>query len=218
MNAEDVAQYLKDHPEFFTENAQLLTEISLPHPHGGRAISIGERQILALREKIRLLESKLAELIQFGEENDAIGDKVHRASLALLMARDLEGMLHAVQFNLREDFAVPHVLLRLWAVGDDVPAQPEFSGVSKELRQFVENLTNPYCGPHAVYETAGLFGEDAERLQSFAMVALRGEQTFGLLVLASEDAERFYPEMGTLYLKRLGELVSVGLMRHLGAG
>ncbi len=218
MKSEDVAEYLKAHPEFFAENAPLLADVSLPHPHGGRAISIGERQILALREKIRLLESKLAELIQFGEENDAIGDKVHRVSLALLMARNLDALMHAVYFNLREDFAVPHVLLRLWGGAPARPDLPEFSEVSKELRVFTENLTNPYCGPHAVYETASLFGEDAERLLSFAMVALRAEQTFGLLVLASEDAERFYPEMGTLYLKRLGELVSVAFMRHLGEG
>jgi hypothetical protein len=47
------------------------------------------------------------------------------------------------------------------------------------------------------------------------MVALRGENAFGLLVMASEDAQRFYPEMGTLYLKRIGELVSVALLRYL---
>lgn len=218
MKSEDVAEYLKTHPEFFAENGPLLADISLPHPHGDRAISIGERQLLALREKIRLLESRLVELIQFGEENDAIGDRVHRVSLALLTARNLDALLHAIYFNLREDFAVPHVLLRLWGGTPANPDTAEFSPVSNELRGFTENLAHPYCGPHAVYETGSLFGEDSERLASFAMVALRAEQTFGLLVLASEDPERFYPEMGTLYLKRLGELVSVALMRHLNEG
>ena len=46
-------------------------------------------------------------------------------------------------------------------------------------------------------------------------VALKGENAFGLLAMASEDARRFYPEMGTLYLKRIGELVSVALLRHI---
>jgi len=36
----------------------------------------------------------------------------------------------------------------------------------------------------------------------------KNSQAFGLLAMASEDARRFYPEMGTLYLKRLGELGS----------
>ena len=38
---------------------------------------------------------------------------------------------------------------------------------------------------------------------------------FGILVLASEDPQRFYPEMGTLYLARIGELVAAALSRCL---
>ena len=215
MKAEDVAAYLKEHPEFYEEHAYLLMDISIPHPHGGRAISIGERQVLALREKVKVLESKLGELIQFGEENDAVGEKVHRITLALMMARDLESLLYSIYFNLREDFAVPHVALRLWGDITQFPELPEFAPVSNELRVYADNLTNPSCGAHALYDTMNWFGENSDHLRSYAMVTLREEQAFGLLVLASEDPERFYPEMGTLYLKRLGELISVALMRSL---
>jgi uncharacterized protein YigA (DUF484 family) len=217
LEAEDVASYLKEHPEFFENHAHLLTDITLPHPHGGRTISLAERQLLALRDKNSLLESKLRELIQFGEENDALGERVHRFSLALLMATSLESCLQAIHYNLREDFAVPHVALRLWQGNEQHPSLAEFSGTSKELRVYAESLTNPACGPHALYETGTWFGEDSARLKSFAMVALRAEQTFGFLVLASEDPQRFYQGMGTLYLKRLGELISVALKHYLPA-
>jgi uncharacterized protein YigA (DUF484 family) len=43
------------------------------------------------------------------------------------------------------------------------------------------------------------------------MVALRTQRTMGLLVMGSEDPQRFYPEMGTVYLMRLSELVSASL-------
>jgi uncharacterized protein YigA (DUF484 family) len=217
LEAEDVARYLKDHPEFFEEHANLLTDITIPHPHGGRTISLAERQLLALRDKNTLLESKLRELIQFGEENDTLGERVHRFGLALLTATSLESCLQAIYYNLREDFAVPHVTLRLWD-GNEPPADlPELSATSKELRVYAESLTNPSCGPHALYETGSWFGEDNGRLKSFAMVALRSEHAFGLLVLASEDPQRFYQGMGTLYLKRIGELVSVALKRFLSS-
>lgn len=215
LEAEDVARYLREHPEFFETHAHLLTEINIPHPHGGRTISLAERQLLALRDKNALLESKLRELIQFGEENDALGERVHRFSLALLMATSLESTLHAIHYNLREDFAVPHVAMRLWEGMDSHPGLTEFSGTSKELRVYAESLANPVCGPHALYETGTWFGEDSARLKSFAMVALRAEHAFGFLVLASEDPQRFYQGMGTLYLKRLGELISVALKRYL---
>src|SRR5574340_863051 len=78
MKAEEVADYLQQHPEFFEQYADMLAEIYIQHPHGGRAIPISERQILTLREKGKQLENKLREIIQFGEQNDAIGEKMHR--------------------------------------------------------------------------------------------------------------------------------------------
>jgi uncharacterized protein len=215
MTPEAVANYLKQHLEFFEEHAEFLSTILIPHPHGGRAISINERQILALREKARKLESKLRELIEFGEENDSISEKLHRLVLALVAARGIEAVIAVLHFNLHEDFAVPHVTLRLWP--EDVSSSlPEFAPVSAEARDFAESLTAPYCNTHAMVDTGSWFGDEAARLRSFAYVPLRAERAFGLLALASEDAERFYPEMGTLYLKRLGDLTAAAVMRHLG--
>ena len=216
MKAEDVAGYLEAHPEFFEDYADMLAQIYLPHPHGGRTISISERQILALREKGKQLEGKLREIIQFGEENDAIEEKMHRFTLALLGARDLPGVLGATRLSLREDFAVPHVVLRVWhaaAAGD----LPEFAPASATSREFTASLTQPHCCAHAMVDTIGLFGDAGPHLRSFSYVPLRGSETVGLLALASEDPQRFYPEMGTLYLKRLGEVISAALLRCLNA-
>ncbi|HEU0290683.1 MAG TPA: DUF484 family protein [Burkholderiales bacterium] len=214
MKAEEVAAWLKEHPEFFEEHADQLAEITIPHPHGGRAIPISERQTLTLREKSRQLEGKLRELIQFGEENDAIGEKVHRISAALLAASDIRGVLNTIHLNLREDFAVPHVALRVWRANSHADL-PEFRPVSSASREFAASLSNPHCSAHAMADTAGLFGEASVHLRSYSYVALRDSETFGLLALASEDPQRFYPEMGTLYLKRLGELVGAAIARNL---
>src|SRR5512146_298829 len=138
MKPEEVAAYLQEHPEFFEEYADTIAQIYIPHPHGGRTISISERQILTLREKAKQLEGKLREIIQFGEENDAIGEKMHRMTLALLGARDIETLLNAIHFNLREDFAVPHVVLRLWrGTGSELP---EFAAMSDTSREFAASL------------------------------------------------------------------------------
>ncbi|HEX6004543.1 MAG TPA: DUF484 family protein [Burkholderiales bacterium] len=214
MKAEDVAEYLQQHPEFFEQYADMLAEIHIPHPHGGRTISISERQIVTLREKGKQLESKLREIIEFGEENDAIGDKIHRLTLALFGARDLPGALNAAASSLREDFAVPHVVLRTWHARQQGDL-PEFATVSDAIHEFAASLTQPYCSVQAMVDTAALFGEAAPHLRSFAYAPLRDEALFGLLALASEDAQRFYPGMGTLYLKRIGEIISAGLQAHL---
>ena len=69
---------------------------------------------MALREKLKALEARLAELLQFGEENDALSEKVHRLSVALAGAKDFPALATSIYFHLREDFSVPHVQLRIW--------------------------------------------------------------------------------------------------------
>jgi len=214
MRSEDVARYLQDHPEFFEQYADALANVHIPHPHGGRAIPLSERQMVTLREKNKVMEGKLRELVRFGEENDAIGEKVHRIALELMKAPNVDTLLKSLYHNLREDFAVPHVAVRLWTDWDHAAA-PEFSPVSEEMKVFADSLAHPYCSAKPMFDSAQWFGERTEALGSFAYVPMRTQKTIGLIALASEDAERFYPEMGTLYLKRLGELVGAALVRYL---
>src|SRR6185369_7826612 len=114
MDGNDVAHYLKDNPRFFEDFADVIAEIFVPHPHGGHAIPIAERQIVTLREKNGELEGRLCELLRFGAENDRIGEKLHRSTLALIAAPDLETTLQVLYQSLNEDFGVPHVASRLW--------------------------------------------------------------------------------------------------------
>ena len=84
MNPDDVASWLRSNPLFFEHYPALLADIQLPNPHGGKAIALGERQVQNLRERSRALEARLLELIAIGENNDAIGNKMHRLVLGLL--------------------------------------------------------------------------------------------------------------------------------------
>ena len=215
MNAEDVANYLRENPSFFENYADFLSQIRGPHPLGGQAIPLSEWQVQALREKNKVIETKLAELIQFSEENDVISDKVHRLTLALLKLDGVESLIAAVHLNLREDFAVPHSALRTWGKGPALDL-PEFAPVSDDLKAYAAGLAQPYCGPNENAECAGWFGEAGAQIRSVALMPLLADGAcFGLLALGSEDVRRFYPEMGTLYLRRLGEMVSAALARML---
>jgi uncharacterized protein YigA (DUF484 family) len=163
-----------------------------------------------------MLEDKLRELIQFGEENDAVGEKVHHLSCRLVDAPSLDAALDTLYLDLLDHFAVPHVAVRLWNVAEENPDTKEFAPVAHEMREFVEKMAAPYCGHHPVYESQSWFGEAAPHLKSFALVKLvRDNLVFGVVALASEDPKRFYPEMGTLYLARIGELMSHALWRFV---
>lgn len=212
LDANDVAAYLKAHPDFFNLYADLLAQIVITDPHHGRAVSITERQLTALRDRNKQLEAKLAELIQFGEENDAISEKLHTLSLALMRAETFTGVTRALHESLEEAFVVPHVALRLWD-GVALNELPEQSLADEETRSFTHTLKRPYCGPSTGLAALAWLGSG---IRSLALIPLRQEETaMGLLILGSEDIQRFYPEMGTLFLERIGDIVSAALLRTL---
>ena len=214
IDAKAVADYLRAHPQFFAEYADLVAEIFVAHPHGGHAISIAERQIITLREKNADLEARMRELIRYGAENDTIGEKLHRSTLALFASPDLDTTLAVLYESLKDDFGVPQVAARLWGKVAEQSYLPELAGTSREIRDYADELGSPACGAVAPYESRNWF-DVPDACRSFAFLPLRTSHTFGLLGLASDDPQRFYAGMGTVYLTRLGELVSVATARYL---
>jgi hypothetical protein len=206
MKAENVAEYLQNNPDFFEAHAELLADLVIPHPYGGRTISLSERQMLMLRERVKDLEKKLVEWMAIAKENESLQDKVHQYTLALLGTYDLASKQAVATQNLREIFSVPHAVIHLWK------EQPP----STEVITFADLHSKPVCVHQAVFDTQLWFGEAAEHLRSFAYLPLRNNsQSIGMLILASEDAQRFYPEMGTLFLQRIAEIVSSAIKPHL---
>jgi hypothetical protein len=216
LNPQAVADFLIQHPNFFNNFPALLAELNIPHPHGTHAISMSERQLISMRDKVRMLENKLTELIQFGEENDGISDKMQALALALMATRTPQDILVALTLHLREGFAVPHHALRAWNLpSDSVPGLSD--PVAQIARDQISAMAHPVCGVLAVDEAINWFGETVSpHLRAFACIPLRVSANgvpLGLLVLASEEENRFYAGMGTLYLERLGQLISAALLR-----
>lgn len=218
LDPQAIADYLTRHPNFFNDFPTLLADLNIPHPHGTHAVSMSERQLIAMRDKVRMLENKLAELIQFGEENDGISEKLHAMTLALVTASQPQDIVAALAIHLRDGFAVPHHALRVWTLTGE-PAPGLDAPVSQAVRDGVAAMPHPVCGPLALPEAGDWFGEISPHLRAFACIPLRpapAAAPVGVLVLASEEAKRFYPGMGTLYLDRLSQLVGAALVRMQG--
>lgn len=211
-----VADWLHAHPAFFDQHADLLAEVRIRHPHGGRAISLVERQVLVLRERNKALESKMADLIRIGQENDAIGSRLQQLTRDLLRTGDPSQLPAILVDGLKSGFAVPQVAIRLWGI--EGLQSPFGEDVSAETRRRTDELTQPYCGPNSHPEAAGWLPGGGEDTASIAMLALRvgaNPDTFGLLVLGSADAARFQAGMGTAFLARMAEIASASLSRLL---
>lgn len=216
IDADAVARYLRDHPEFFDQHADLLGTITLPHPHGGRAISLQERQVEVLRERHRTLELKLAELIRIGEENDAIGSKLQKWTRQLLLAGDAGQLPDIVVDGLGTIFSVPQVAMRLWGLRDEWANLECAQPVPVDVITLANSMPQPFCGPNSDFQAATWLPEGGRDTRSIALLPLRkgiDPKAFGLLVLGSADADRFRSGMGTAYLERIAEMASAALSR-----
>lgn len=221
-----VADWLSAHPEFFDRHADLLADVRLRHPHGGRAISLVERQVLVLRERNKALEYRLAELIRIGQDNDAIVNRLQQLTGELLRVADPASLPAIVAQGLRERFAVPQVAVRLWGM-NPVP-EPFGRDVSAGMRRMVDEMSQPYCGPASHPEAIAWLAEAPENADadtgaapqtaSLALLPLRTmvdgrPQAFGVLALGSSDAARFQAGMGTAFLAGIAEVASASLSR-----
>jgi uncharacterized protein YigA (DUF484 family) len=214
---QEVVKYLTEHANFFKTHPDLLATMYIPSLHGGGTVSLAERQQLVQRDKIRALETKMAELIQYAKENDAISENVHKFTTQLIRETEFESLLLTITHAMRQDFQVPYTGIRLWAQASSIVNKNNrvFNAVDVELNLWAESLADPYCGLQPGLDFVTWFGENAIP-KSFALIALRNkDKVFGLLALASDDEKRFYPEMGTMYLSRMGELIGGCLQQHI---
>ncbi|MGD9832820.1 MAG: DUF484 family protein [Piscinibacter sp.] len=217
ITEQDIANYLANNPGFFERHAELLSSIQLTSPHGQRAVSLQERQMEMLREKIKGLEGKLIEMIRHGQENVAIADRLHRWTRALMLTASAAELPATLTRELMHQFMIPQSGIRLWGAAEAFAALPFATPVSADVKSLAASLTLPYCGVNSGFEAAQWLDDPASAM-SLAMIPLRhgaGIEAFGMLVLASPDPTRYTADMGTEFLQRIGELASASLSRLL---
>lgn len=212
---DSVVDYLLSHPEFFESHAELLSKLKIPHPTG-TAVSLIERQVEVLRQQHRQLERKLVDLIEVARANDTLIERIHRLAVALLEAGGLPERLYALQEELRERFGADEVSIFLFhADKQDVDAgparwlAPDDAGLD-QFREFLKTGKS-HVGRLRPPQLEFLFGDQAERIASAALVPLGDKGKLGLLAVGSHDLERFSPTLGTAFLTRISELVSAAL-------
>jgi uncharacterized protein YigA (DUF484 family) len=220
ITEEDIAHYLANTPDFFVRHSELLATVQLSSPHSHRAVSLQERQAEMLREKIKMLEGRMMEMIRHGNDNILLSDKVLRWARGLLLVPAPHALPALITQEIGAQFSVPQVGLRLWGL-DAVHGQAAFTqGVSEDAKLFTASLKEPFCGLNTGFD-ATQWLENPEAASSLALIPLRSGDTsgtgageiFGMLVLASMDAQRFHSGMGTDFLSRIGEVASAALGR-----
>jgi len=215
LTAEQVAEYLAGHPDFFTEHTWLLEKLYVPHQRG-TTVSLVERQTSLLRERNQQLHGHLADLIDAARHNDVQFEKTKRMVLALLEAWTLEDVAVAVEESLCHDFYGDETALLLFSERSlESNSIRTLARAEDSLVQPLIETNLPSCGQLSEAMNRFLFQDRAVKVQSAAVVPLVKGDTLGLLAIGSYDPNYFQSSQGTLFLSYVGEVLSRIIFRIL---
>ena len=218
ITEDDIANYLIHTPGFFERQAQLLASIQLTSPHGQRAVSLQERQMEMLRDRIKGLERRIIEMIRHGQENEAIAARLHHWVHTVLLAHDDNALPDVLLASLKDEFLIPQAAVRIWAtpnltLHEGLAELSVTQAISDDARSFASSLNMPYCGLNSGFE-ASKWLEDSASITSLALIPLHHHgECFGLLVLGSPDPTRYAADMGMDFLLQVGDIASAALTR-----
>jgi uncharacterized protein YigA (DUF484 family) len=214
LGAHEVAAWLRRHPRFLQQFPDLAMTLMVPREQGS-ASSLASYQLEVLRDKNRELSRRLQELFANAQENERLSVRTHQLTLLLMRQRSAADTLRAMAASLAEDFSgdfVRIVLLRPIDGLDDNEWLQVIAADDPRLQPFRDWLASgePLCGRLQPEKNALLYGARADEVQSTALLSL---PSIGLVAVGSRDANRFFPGMGTLFLRMMGESLAAALAR-----
>ncbi|MGH8214504.1 MAG: DUF484 family protein [Rhodanobacteraceae bacterium] len=214
LEAMEVAEYLRQHPRFLEHFPDIAAELVMPREHGPAA-SLAAYQLETLRARNRELNQRLAELIEIAGDNEQLMVRVHTLTVGLLRDDNLVDTCKSFAAALHEDFHTDLVRLVLFRGNADLPradwlvAVPEGAGAWPEFSDFLAR-GEPACGRLAQEKLDRLFGGEATRVHSAALLKIGGQ---GMLAIGSDDPNRFHPGIGTIFLKLIAQALDAAISR-----
>ncbi|MDT0633783.1 DUF484 family protein [Spectribacter hydrogenooxidans] len=220
LDEAEVAAYLQANPDFLQRHPAVLEALDVRHDTGS-AVSLIERQVASLRRDNHDTHARLRELIDTARDNETRVQHLNGLARVLLGADDAEQLVTRLREFLKRELRVDAMFIGFTGIDADV------GGIQALPRdgEGMQALTNlfrrgkPICGPLTEEQVEALFADAGDTPpQSAALIPLGEEKVQGALVLGSRDSRRFVPDMGTLFLELMGNLITAACRRHLGSG
>jgi uncharacterized protein YigA (DUF484 family) len=220
LGAHEVAAFLRRHPKFLQQFPDLAVSMVVPR-EDGPAASLASYQLEVLRDKNRELSRRLHELFANAQENERLAVRTHQLALALMKQRSAADTLRAMAASLAVDFQGDLVRIVLFEGVVGFGEEDWLQVVARDdarLAPFRDCLAEgaPLCGRLQPEKNALLYGERVREVQSSALLPVMGTGgagAIGLVAVGSRDPNRFYPGMGTLFLRMMAEALAAALQR-----
>lgn len=217
LTAEQVATYLKEHPEFFVNRDSLLAEITLPH-ESGKAISLLERQVKILRE--RTIESRhtLNTLLETAKYNDQLFNVTRALILALLMEDNVAQIASATEANLCTQPGIDAcsvILFQSEHLKNVAHARQESAEFLQQNFPTLLRDRRTQCRAIDKETATFLFPQSASRMRSAALCPIGRERMLGVLAIGNKAQEYFNADLDTMFLDFIGEVLESIIARKI---
>ena len=207
IDAEQVAAYLLENPDFFSQFPQIVEKISIPHSHKG-SVSLVELQSEQLRKKVRSLSHKLNQLISIAKQNEAIYRVYADLNLRILKCTNLDDLTFILEEVIQENLKLASVTLKPFT---GAHALPEI-----QRRLFIEKRFKRhkfFFGRLSDHERKLLFADQEASSVALLLIGDLGE--LGILAIGSKDPGHFNPDMDTLLITQLQQFLGILLPKIL---
>lgn len=202
-----VAEYLRQHPGFFSDKEELLVSMTVPHA-AGQAVSLVEKQLGILRERNSELRNRLSKLIDSARSNDRLFSHSRKLVLSLLDCKNSAQAVDVIYASFARDFGIETTQILLFDNNTISRARNESLIVAdREIGRYLK-ARQTVGGGLTKDEIRFVFADNAERVGSAALSVLAYGEVYGVLAIGNEDPNFYNSDMGTLFLNYIAEVLS----------
>ncbi|GAA4360015.1 DUF484 family protein [Kangiella marina] len=206
-----IANYLEKNPEFFERHPQLLEELKINHRVYG-SVSLVERQILNLRQRTETMQSRLNEMMDNAHVNSELLVKCSELAVNVIRAESKQQVIDILIEQMHDYFDIDDC--QVWLCNNKDNLEKVQASDIDTLRKFTDQQfiqDDPVCG--RVTESIAQLFESDKPLESYALIPLGEGAEVGIIALGSHNVELFTADMGTLFLRFIGDVAEACLTK-----
>lgn len=207
IDAEQVAAYLRENPDFFSKFPQLIEKITIPHVYKG-SVSLVELQGEQLRKKVRSLSHKLNQLISIAKQNEVIYRVYADLNLRILKCTNLDDLKFILEEVIQENLQLASVTLKPFKGAHALPEIQQRLFIEKRFK-----IHSFFFGRLSDHERKLLFADQEANSVALLLIGDLGE--LGILAIGSKDSGHFNPDMDTLLITQLQQILGILLPKML---
>jgi len=214
INDNDVGQFLRDNPDFFSRNPDVLVQMESPGRYTDAPPGVVDFQAVMvdrLRDEVQNLAACTQDVIETSRNNMTYLTRTHASVLAVLSAHDAAHMARIITDDLPLLLDVDFVA---FGFEQDIKAEAalRLPGVRMFPFGFIENQLGEGGDVSLVrdlLDDGTIFGDQNTEVRSAGLARLRtsAHTAPGLLILGSATPGAFHPGQGTDLLNFLARVM-----------